>query len=185
MDAIKLLKSQHREVESLFESLERTSDRAIKTRRQLFEQLADRLAIHAKIEEEVFYPAANVRETEDALLEALEEHLAVKRLIADLLKAEPNHPTYMAKVIVLKELIEHHVEEEEKELFKQVKAKLSAVALTRLGEKMEEMTEALRSSEPRLNVPSETEAAPELGNRTAIATHLGLELDAPARRRHA
>src|SRR3982751_5212110 len=76
MNAIELLESQHREVEDLFEEIEETDD--LEAKADLFEQLADKLAIHATIEEHHFYPAVKEKRTEDILLESLQEHLAVK-----------------------------------------------------------------------------------------------------------
>ena len=115
MNAVKMLKQQHREVEKLFEKFEgaKSPDR----RRKVFEEIADALAVHAAIEERHFYPGVKKRQTEDLLLESVEEHLEIKRVIADLLHTEPQDDAFDAKVKVLQEDVEHHVEEEEKELF--------------------------------------------------------------------
>ena len=86
MSAIDLLESQHREVEKLFQKIEKASKGEEKIR--LFEEIADKLAIHAAIEEHHFYPAVKEKRTEDILLESVEEHLAIKRTIADLLKLD-------------------------------------------------------------------------------------------------
>ena len=115
MDAIKMLKKQHREVEALFKELQKAKSAG--PRRKVFEKVADALAVHATIEERHFYPAAKKKQTQDMLLEAAEEHLAVKRVIADLLELDASDPVFMAKVTVLKEEVQHHVEEEEEELF--------------------------------------------------------------------
>ena len=162
MDAISVLKDQHRAVEKLFEQLEKTSDRSVKKRQQIFDQLADELAVHAEVEEKLFYPAAHVDDMTDKLLKALEEHLAAKRLIADLLISEPDHPTYMAKVLVLKQLVESHVEEEETVIFKEARKNLPRQALVTLGERIESMAAELRDTDPRTRVPVEIDAAPEL-----------------------
>ncbi|HXN40338.1 MAG TPA: hemerythrin domain-containing protein, partial [Myxococcaceae bacterium] len=88
-------------------------------------------------------------------------HLAVKRVIADLLQMEPGDENFDAKVKVLQDLIEHHVEEEHEELFPKVKKNFTAEELEALGAEMEEMFLSLRSKEPRKNVPAQTaEAAP-------------------------
>src|SRR5690242_12952688 len=113
MDAIEMLKSQHREVEAFFKKYEEKGDGAEKGKQQLFESIADALAMHATIEERHFYPAVRAKRTEDILLEALEEHVGIKRVIADLLKIDSSEETFDAKVKVLKEQVEHHVEEEE------------------------------------------------------------------------
>ena len=119
MNAIDLLKSQHREVEKLFAELEKAKDS--RQKQKLFGELADSLAGHATIEEHQFYPAVRAKRTEDILLESLEEHLGIKRVLADLLKIDANDKTFDAKLKVLKEQVEHHVGEEEKELFPKVK----------------------------------------------------------------
>src|SRR5436190_24115541 len=102
MSAIDMLESQHREVEKLFAAFEKAS--AAK-KRDIFLQIADKLAVHATIEEKHFYPAAKNDETEDLLAESVEEHLSVKRLIADLLEDDDDE-TLEAKVTVLKEQVE-------------------------------------------------------------------------------
>jgi hemerythrin superfamily protein len=160
MSAIDKLESDHREVEKLFASFEKARTAARK--RDLFEQIADALAVHATIEEKHFYPAAKSKDTEDMLLEAVEEHLSVKRLIADLLELDPKDDTFEAKVLVLKEQIEHHVEEEEKELFPKVKKLLDKETLLAVEQEMAATEqELLEAGEPRNQVPSETgEAAP-------------------------
>jgi len=160
MSAIDLLESQHREVEKLFSQLEKAKDGAAKTR--LFEQIADKLAVHAAIEEHHFYPAVKAKRTEDILLEALEEHLAIKRTLADLLKIDADDSTFEAKIKVLKEEVEHHVEEEESELFPKVKKILSASELEMLEQEMvAEQEELVEAGDPRDSIPTETgEAAP-------------------------
>src|SRR5438045_8106815 len=115
MSAIDMLESQHREVEGLFEEFEKA--RGPQQKQKVFEQIADKLAVHSTIEEKHFYPAAKSKETEELLTESVEEHLSVKRLIADLLALETADETFEAKVNVLKEQVEHHVQEEEEELF--------------------------------------------------------------------
>ena len=157
MDAIKLLKQQHREVEKLFEQFEKAGDKASKTKTQLCQKIADALAVHATIEERIFYPATKDARTEDLLHEAVEEHLSAKRIIADLVEQEPEDEELKAKMSVLKEQIQHHVEEEEKELFPKVKKLLDAERLEDLGDEMMELAEELREGEPRMQVPEETD----------------------------
>ena len=158
MDAIKMLKKQHREVEALFKELEKAKSAG--PRRKTFEKIADALAIHATIEEKHFYPAAKKKQTEDMLLESVEEHLQVKRVIADLLKLDANDPTFMAKATVLKEDIQHHVEEEEDELFPKVQKLLDDDELEAVAAAMQETaTELQQEGEPRMSVPSETREA--------------------------
>ncbi len=160
MSAIDMLESQHREVEDIFTELEEAEKPAEK--RRLFEMLADKLAVHATIEEKHFYPAIKAKRTEDILLEALEEHLTIKRAIADLLEVDAEDETFDAKITVLQELVEHHVEEEEEDLFPKVSKLLDAETLDALEQEMTATQEdLLAKGNPRNRVPSETrEAAP-------------------------
>ncbi|HEX9100953.1 MAG TPA: hemerythrin domain-containing protein, partial [Polyangia bacterium] len=101
MNAIDMLEEDHRMVEELFEAIEATRD--LGERAELFGELADALAVHAALEEDIFYPACRSEDTEEALLESLEEHLQAKRLLADLLELEPSDAVFMAKISVLKD----------------------------------------------------------------------------------
>lgn len=159
MNAIELLKEQHDEVEKLFKRYEKLGDNANGERRELFIMIADRLSAHATIEELYFYPAVKAARTEDKLLEALEEHLGAKRIIADLLDMEPGDENFDAKMKVLQETIEHHVEEEEGDLFPKVKKLLSEDQLLSLGVQMKEEFEELMENEPRNEVPAQTDTA--------------------------
>src|SRR5262245_46405296 len=161
MNAIKLLKQQHREVEALFKHLEKAKTGA--QRRKDFDRIADALAVHATVEEKHFYPSVNTRATEEILLESLEEHLAVKRVIADLLSLEPDDPTFEAKAKVLRDEVEHHVEEEEHTLFPKVQKLIDEETLESIGEAMEAtQAELMESGAPRQAVPAETEHAATL-----------------------
>jgi hemerythrin superfamily protein len=160
VDALELLKTQHEEAKALFKKIEKAED---EEKLDLFEQLADALAVHATIEEKSFYPATKNARTEELLQEAVEEHLAVKRIIADLLEMSPDDPQFDAKVAVLKENVEHHIEEEEGELFPKVKRLLKADELEDLGVVMEDMAEDLKAAgAPREAVPAETGSAAPL-----------------------
>jgi hemerythrin superfamily protein len=160
MDAIELLKTQHQEVKGLFKRIEKAEE---DEKQDLFEQLADALAVHAAIEEKHFYPATKNARTEELLQEAVEEHLSAKRLIADLMEMSPEDLQFDAKVTVLQEQIEHHVEEEEKELFPKVRKMLGKEELEDLGVVMEDMAEELKASgSPRESVPAETGSAAPL-----------------------
>ncbi|MDQ6783966.1 MAG: hemerythrin domain-containing protein [Actinomycetota bacterium] len=139
MDAIKLLKADHRTVEKLFKAYEAAGDRAFATKAKLVESMISELSVHASIEEMVFYPAArrSARQTTSMVLESLEEHLGAKRLLADLEKMEPKDERFNAKVTVLMEQIRHHVSEEEEDLFPAVADALSEERLKELGEALE------------------------------------------------
>ena len=113
-DAIALLKEDHRTAEELFEQFEKASGNGRK--QKLAEQICMELSIHAKIEEEIFYPACEGKVEEDLLKEAYVEHDGAKVLIAQIMAGGPDDEFYDAKVTVLQEQIEHHVEEEEKRM---------------------------------------------------------------------
>ena len=158
MNAIDLLESQHRDVEDLFSELESATDD--ETKADLFEELADKLAVHAAIEEHHFYPAVKDQRTEDILLESLQEHLAVKRILADLLETGAEEETFDAQVKVLKETVEHHVEEEETDLFPKVRKLLSKDQLEAIGQAMSaEQAELEDRGAPHERIPSETDRA--------------------------
>ncbi len=160
MDALKLLKKQHDEVDALFTQFEKAGDGAAKKRMLLVRKISDELAIHATIEEKIFYPATKDAQTEDMLREAVEEHLSVKRIIADLIETSAGDAQLEAKVSVLKEQVQHHVKEEEKELFPKVKKLLDSKELEALGARMEKMAAELRSQgDARMSVPGETDSA--------------------------
>jgi hemerythrin superfamily protein len=108
-NALDMLESQHREVEDLFEKLEK-ADRG-ERKQKLFTQIADKLAVHASIEEAAVYPAVKAKRTEDILLESLEEHLGIKRVLSDLIDLDADDDTFDAKAKVLQEQVEPHVEE--------------------------------------------------------------------------
>ena len=138
MDAIELLKKDHEKVSGIFEKLEPTTERATKTREELFTQLKQELDVHARIEETIFYPAIlEAAETRDITLEAFEEHKVVKQLLAELEATSKNEEEWTAKLKVLKENVEHHVEEEEGEMFKNARKVLSREQVEELGTRME------------------------------------------------
>ena len=137
MDAIDLLKQDHRKVEKLFSEIEKSKD----GRDRLFTELATELTVHAEIEEQLFYPAVqNAKQTHDLVLESFEEHKQVKMVLADLEKTDKSTDTWLARLKVLMEDVQHHVKEEETELFPRVKEKiLSREELENLGQRMEAM----------------------------------------------
>ncbi len=163
-DALELLKSQHDEVDTLIGRIEDCED--VDEKMELFTELADKLAAHSTIEEKLFYPSVLDDETTQQLLEATEEHLAVKRVLADMLALDPDDDHWDAKLTVLKEEVRHHArDEEEGKLFPILERELTADFRAALGNEMLAMFEDLLEQEPRNQVPSETtEAAPlELG----------------------
>jgi hemerythrin superfamily protein len=159
VNAIDLLEKQHREVEELFEELEGAGERAEKTKERLCREISDKLAVHAEIEEKLFYPEAKQENTEEILRESVEEHLAMKRILSDLVETRPTDEQFDARMKVLKEQVEHHVEEEEGELFPKVRKSCSKEELEDLGTRMETMAEELMSEgEPSRKVPGQTDS---------------------------
>ena len=140
MDATKLLKADHDEVRALFREYEKTGDRAREKKGELFEQIRDALTVHAEIEEEIFYPAvksARSKDAKDDVREAFEEHRIIKTLLAELDRLKPEDEPFDAKMTVLQENVEHHADEEEKEMFQEARQNLSKDRLEELGEEME------------------------------------------------
>ncbi len=138
MDAFTLLKNDHEKVSGIFEKIEETTDRAEKTRTELFAQLKQELDIHAHIEETIFYPALKQEAaTREITLEGFEEHHVIKTLLKELEPMEVTSEHWSAKLKVLKENVEHHVEEEENEMFKSARDVLSRDQIEDLGARME------------------------------------------------
>ena len=137
MDAITLLKQDHKAVDKLFKQFEKATQPA--QQRKLAEQVIKELSVHAAIEEMLFYPAVRDRvpETEDTVLESLEEHHVVKWVLSELEDMKPDHERFKAKMTVLIESVRHHVEEEESELFPKVRKAVGRKELGELGDAME------------------------------------------------
>jgi len=138
MKATELLKKQHREVKTLFKKVESTENP--NKRRSLMEEIAEHLKMHTSIEEEIFYPAVKALETkkaEEMVLEAYEEHHVVDLVLAELPKVDPSADTFAAKMTVLKELVEHHVEEEEEEMFPMAEKKFGLERSKELAAEMQ------------------------------------------------
>jgi len=160
-DAIALLKADHRAVEELFEKFEKAS--GSERKRKLAEEICLELSVHAEIEEEIFYPACEGKVDDDLLKESYVEHDGAKVLIAEIMNGGPSDEYYDAKVKVLQEEIEHHVEEEEKRLeglFAQ--ARKADLDLDELGQQLAsrkaELTEQFKASgipTPRLTTMDE------------------------------
>ena len=138
MNAFTLLKNDHKKVAGILQKLEDTSERAVKTREELFTQLKKELDVHTEIEEKIFYPVLEkAEETRDIALEAFEEHRLVKQLLSELEAGAKDDEEWTAKFTVLKENVEHHVEEEEGEMFKKARKVLSGEEIEILGTRME------------------------------------------------
>jgi iron-sulfur cluster repair protein YtfE (RIC family) len=158
VNALELLKQQHQEVSDLFEEFEGAGEGARMTKERLCLKIADALAVHASIEEQIFYPESKQENTEDLLREAVEEHLSVKKLIADIMDSQFDDPQYDAKLKVLKEQVEHHVEEEEQQLFPLVARNCSEEELAEMGDRMQQLAEELQSAgSPSSEIPGQTD----------------------------
>lgn len=139
-NALELLKEDHRKVKEMLSELVQTTTRAEKKRQQLLTRIDQELHIHTHIEEEIFYPAfkqAGNAEFAKMYFEALEEHRAVDELVLpDLRKTSPTSEKFSGRAKVLKELVEHHADEEEKNMFKKAQKALSKEELAELGQHM-------------------------------------------------
>jgi hemerythrin-like domain-containing protein len=141
-DAITLLKSDHKRVQDLLEKLEGASSRATKSRDSLLEKVEQEVKAHSMLEEEIFYPAFRdaVRKKDEKQLffEATEEHHVVDVVLAEFHDDEPDQNSFAARCKVLKDLIGHHIREEEREMFPAAKKAFGEDDLYELGERMEE-----------------------------------------------
>ena len=149
LDAITLLKTDHKKVSALLKKVEALGETAHASRGKLFAQIDAELEAHAEVEEKIFYPALKAKtkrndEANDEVLEAYEEHANVKAMLGKLKTLSPTHETYNAKLQVLSELVKHHVKEEETEMFKQARKLLKKPELDDLGKKMEAAKKALK-----------------------------------------
>jgi hemerythrin superfamily protein len=146
MDAMKLLKEDHRKVKKLLGEGDKTTARAIKRRTELLSEIVTELQIHESIEEEIFYPALKQHaETKEIALEGYEEHHAVDSIAEELVALDPSDETWSAKFTVMKENIEHHIEEEEGEMFKKARQALGENELSEIARMMESRRDQLRA----------------------------------------
>lgn len=143
MNAIDLLKQDHKKVRSMLAELTDTTSRAKKTRAELLKEIAEELRIHTQIEEEIFYPAfrqAGKKEDEEMYFEAVEEHKAVEnQVLPDLEGTSVDTDAFSGRAKVLKELIDHHAQEEEDDMFPRARELFSKEELESLGAKMMEL----------------------------------------------
>jgi hemerythrin superfamily protein len=138
MDATKLLKADHDKVKKLLTELESTTARGVKTRQELFATIKGELTIHEIIEEEIFYPELKSHpKAKEIVLEGYEEHAVVDTLMGELEQLSVEDETWGPKAKVMKENIEHHIEEEEGEMFQKARQVFDADELEDLGARME------------------------------------------------
>jgi hemerythrin superfamily protein len=151
MDAITLLRKDHQKVKELFGEVEKAEDPT--RRKELFDRIMTELTVHERIEEEIFYPAveerARAKEVKEMMIESYLEHGFVDRIAQDVLATKPDDETWMAKVKIMKEQLEHHAfEEEEEKLFPKVEEMFSKEELADLGTEMGDLKdEALEELE--------------------------------------
>jgi Hemerythrin HHE cation binding domain len=162
VDPFELLKKDHKKVSDLLKQLDKTEESDASNREELFSQLKNELETHTQIEETIFYPALeDHEETKDITLEAYEEHNVVKTLLQELEETSKDDETWSAKFSVLKENVEHHVEEEEGEMFSKVKKALNKDEIESLGDRINHA-----KGERRAEGPAEEEE--ELVNAGAV-----------------
>jgi hemerythrin-like domain-containing protein len=150
IDATQLLEQDHKTVKKLLASLSETTPRALKKREDLLAQIAQEIRIHAEIEEDIFYPAyeAAARTQEDRKLyyEAAEEHGLVDIVLPALEQIDPSDEVFGAKAKVLRDLIEHHAEEEETEMFPRARKLLGKERLMELGQRLQQRKEEVQAA---------------------------------------
>ena len=146
MDALTLLKDDHNKVKGMLAKLDKTTERAEVTRTEGLQALKQELTIHETIEEEILYPALKeFAKTRDIALEAYEEHHVVDAILAELEQTPVDDETWAAKLTVMKENLEHHIEEEEEEMFKQARQVMDEGDLLELGDRMAARKEELQT----------------------------------------
>ena len=154
MNAIAMLKADHDKVKKLLDELETTTERGVKTRAELFSTIKGELTIHEVIEEEIFYPALKAHpKAKDIVLEGYQEHHVVDLLMGELEDLDVADESWGAKAIVMKENIEHHIEEEEGEMFDKARQVFDRQELEELGSRMADRKE---SAQRELGVPATT-----------------------------
>ena len=137
MDAMSLLKEDHEKVKKILAELESTTERGVKTREELFTKVKQDLVVHEAIEEEIFYPALKEHpKTKEIALEGYQEHHVVDTVMAEIEGVAYDDEKWGAKFKVMKENLEHHIEEEEGEMFKQAKQVFDEDELAQLGKSM-------------------------------------------------
>ena len=150
MNAIDLLKADHEKVKAILNQLSESTDRAVKTRTDLLTKLELEITVHTQLEEEILYPAfksAGGKDEAEMYYEAKEEHRTVDALVLPDLKAtDPTSPEFAGLVKVIKELLEHHIEEEETDMFPKAKKLLGKAKLEELGEQMLALKASMKKS---------------------------------------
>lgn len=153
-NVLTMLKADHATVKKLLRELDETTERSTRQRERLCTEIERELKVHSQLEEEIFYPAFKAaadkkRKDDDLFYEAREEHHVVDLVLPELMSANPKSKEFSAKATVLKELVEHHIREEEKEMFPQARKLFSEAELRALGDQTAERKEELTPSSRR------------------------------------
>ncbi|HET6346021.1 MAG TPA: hemerythrin domain-containing protein [Myxococcota bacterium] len=146
MDALKLLQDDHEAVLSLFDAYQKLGDGLSAHKTALARKICREIELHSEIEERVLYPELGKRRSEelrDKVREGFEEHLSAKRIIGDLRQMNAQDPQFDAKVRVLNEELEHHIKEEEDEMFPEARDLMSEDQLEEIGDSMQALRESL------------------------------------------
>ncbi|HEY1586991.1 MAG TPA: hemerythrin domain-containing protein, partial [Polyangia bacterium] len=155
MDAIELLETQHRDIDALFARLEKGGGRA---QQQIFDDLADLLAMHASIEELHFYPAVKTADTDNNVEHSSEEHLDIKRKLSLCMGTSLDSEKFGERLRALEDEVQHHVADERRELFPKVRKLFDGDQLEALGQEMTSTLAELQKGHPRRDVPLQTMA---------------------------
>jgi hemerythrin superfamily protein len=160
-NAIALLKADHAAVKKLFAQEQRATKQDDEKKQSIFHQIKDALTVHATIEEEIFYPAvkkARQEHVKDEVREGYEEHRQIKNLLAQIASITPDEETWDMKIKVLKEDVEHHVKEEEGEMFPDARKFLGERRLIELGAELQARKQELKENPPTKLSRNQTEA---------------------------
>ena len=150
MDALALLKHDHDEIRSLFDELDASNRRSLRARERIFDAIRDELDIHARVEEEVFYPALRETSSEalrSAALEAVEQHRIVKDLLDELEEMSPSDDEFAARMALLRENVLRHAEEEERGMFAEARREIDPGTLQQLARALRDRKEALKTAQ--------------------------------------
>lgn len=142
MSVFNILKDDHRKVAKLLDEASETTERAIKGRKELISKIKSELTLHSKMEESIFYPVLKeYKETHELIMESYAEHETIEYLLKQVSSEGPENDEWLAKLTVLKENVEHHVDEEENQLFPKVRKILDQTQLNEMAEKMKRFKE--------------------------------------------
>ena len=180
MDAFELLKADHEKVNGLFDELEAATGKA---KLSVFNQIKTELELHTHLEETIFYPALEKpEETHDLTLEAYEEHKVVKTLLAKLSRARTADDEWQAQAKVLRENVEHHVDEEENELFDKADEALSDEELEALGQRMEAEKARKQGRPAQKSTPKKKGIVSRIAEFVGLGSSASSKKSAPAKK---